>query len=77
MSAQVYGSYGGVVSRIYFSILENSWLTFIALLYCGTKMKAPGMAQFNPLQTAVLIIRPLFVATMLESESSLYDLQEP
>ena len=77
MSAQVYESYGTAASPIYFSILENSWLTFIALLRFGVNLKGPCMSHLNPLQTAIVLVRPLFVATLLETEPSLCDLREP
>jgi ankyrin repeat protein len=74
MSAQGYESSGKAVSPIYFSILENSWLTFAALLQFGINTNVPCMAFFNPLQTAVLLVRPLFVATLLETQPTLYKL---
>ena len=77
MSAQVYESYGRAASPIYFSILENSWLTFIALLRFGINPKAPCMAHLNAFQTAIVHVRPLFVATLLEIEPSLCDLRGP
>ncbi len=77
MSAQVYDSYGRAVSPLYFSVLENSWLTFVALLQFGLDTEAPCMASFNPLQTAIVLVRPLFVATMLETEPTMYNLHGP
>ena len=77
MSARFYESSGRSVSPIYFSILENSWLTFVALLQFGVKLGSPCMAQLNPLQAAIVLVRPLFVATLLETEPTLQELRGP
>ncbi|KAM7192570.1 hypothetical protein V8F20_008779 [Naviculisporaceae sp. PSN 640] len=53
---------------IYFSIRENCWQTFLALLRYGVDSSGPCMGSFDALRTSVVLVRPMFVATLCVPE---------
>ncbi|EEU34084.1 uncharacterized protein NECHADRAFT_85596 [Fusarium vanettenii 77-13-4] len=65
---QTYGAHPRGASPIYFSIVENCWLTFLALLRYGVDPARPCMGSLDALQSSVLLIRPVFVATLCGPE---------
>jgi hypothetical protein len=67
-SYQTYGPPVTPASPIYFPIVENTWSTFLALLRYGVDPAKPAMGTFNTLQSSVVMVRPLFVATLLGPE---------
>jgi hypothetical protein len=56
------------VSPLYFSISDNTWSTFLALLSYGVDPAKPVTGSLDALQSAVVMSRPLFVATLLGPE---------
>ncbi|KAH6955755.1 hypothetical protein BKA56DRAFT_603586 [Ilyonectria sp. MPI-CAGE-AT-0026] len=57
---QTHGAHPRAASPIYFSIVENCWLTFLALLRYGVDPARPCMGSLDALQSSVLLIRPMF-----------------
>jgi hypothetical protein len=56
------------VSPLYFSISDNTWSTFLALLRYVVAPAKPVTGSLDALQSAVVMNRPLFVATLLGPE---------
>lgn len=65
-SYEMHGEPALAASPIYFSLVENCYLSFLALLKYGVDPSRPCMGSLNALQAAVVLIRPLFVAVLLE-----------
>lgn len=56
------------VNTLYFSIVENCWHAFLALLQYGVDCSAPCMGSLNALETSIIMNRPLLVATLVGPE---------
>lgn len=67
-NTQIYQTRGPTpspASPIYFSIVDNCWSAFLALLRYGVDPSKPCMGSLDALQTSVALIRPMFVAKLL------------
>lgn len=56
------------VSPVYFSLSDNTWSTFLALLRYGVDPAKPVTGSLDALQSAVVMNRPMFVATLVGPE---------